>query len=420
MRKKKIITLMLSLALVVTSIGLGYADEIAICPEESPTETVGGADGEAGDLLIAPAPTTTNIKKITPAVKAARYSYSKIKIAWDKIEKADGYVIYRATSKSGKYKKIKSVSASKTSYINMGLTCGKTYYYKLRAYDKQGSKTVYSKYSAVVSAKPYLSKSTVVDAWGDGGIYVQYKGIAGATDYQIEYRYTKNGKTTDWLTKAKTIDGEWVTFRTYNTVLKEEKKEHPNGKVSIIDTNNGMKRKVITVEEYAQSILSKNTATIFWFDQTEDIKTEFRVRAYRNVNGKKVYGAWSEPYTMVETFDIDRAYKELNAYAIEYAAKNFPEFEYEADRVANGSNDANSSYYIWGDIYSTSMYCKTDIFIEKVKKYAANYIDYIKNTGGQESGFIYIKKMHKGDTDGMNGERIYDDDQVCYKVWFLY
>jgi hypothetical protein len=123
---------------------------------------------------------------------------------------------------------------------------------------------------------------------------------------------------------------------------------------------------------------------------------------------------------MVETFDIDRAYKELNAYAIEYAAKNFPEFEYEPNRVAEGSNDANSSYYIWGDLYSTSMYCKTDEFIDDVKRGIANYIDYIKNRGGQESGFIYIKKMHKGDTEGMLGNRIYDGDEVYYKVWFLY
>ena len=428
MRKKKIITLMLSLTLVVTSIGLGYAaDEIAICPEESPAETVSGADAEAGDLLIAPAPTTTttNIKKITPAVKAARYSYSKIKLTWDKIEKADGYVIYRATSKSGKFKKLATVSASKTSYINTGLTCGKTYYYKLRAYDKQNGKTVYSKYSAVVSAKPYLSKSTVVDAWGDGstttGIYVKYKGIAGATDYQIQYRYTENGKTTDWTSKLRSMDdNEWITFTTYSTYLREAKKENPSGKVRVVKYGE-LGSEMISVENYAANCAGgKNTATVFWLDQRENQKYEFRVRAYRTVDGKKVYGAWSEPYAMVETFDIDRAYKELNAYAIEYAAENFPEFEYEPNRVTEGSNDANSSYYIWGDMGGASMYCKTDEFIEAYKESIADYIDYIKNTGGQESGFIYIKKMHKGDTDGMLGNRIYDDDQVKYSVWFLY
>ena len=422
MRKKKIITLMLSLTLVVTSIGFCYADEIAICPEESPAETVGGADGEAGDLLIAPAPTTTStsIKKITPAVKAARYSYSKIKITWDKIDKADGYVIYRATSKSAKYKKLATVSKSKTSYINTGLTCGKTYYYKLRAYDKQNGKTVYSKYSAVVSAKPYLSKSTVVDAWGESGIKVQYKGIAGATDYQIQYRNTENGKTTKWLSKAKTIDGEWVPFRTYNTILREAKKEYPSGKVSVPKFGDNPGTELISVEKYAASITPKNSATIFWFDQTEDIKTEFRVRAYRNVNGKKVYGAWSEPYTMVETFDIDRAYKELNEYAVEYAAKNFPGFEYQAYRVAKGDNDSNCSYYIEGCLGGASMYCKTDKFIEDYKRLIAYYINRMKASGGQENGFLFIKKMHKGDTQGMNGNRIYDDDQVAYQVWFLY
>ena len=415
MRKKKIITLMLSLALVVTSIGLGYADEIAICPEESPTETVGGADGEAGDLLIAPAPTTTNIKKITPAVKAARYSYSKIKITWDKIEKADGYVIYRATSKSGKYKKLATVSKSKTSYINTGLTCGKTYYYKLRAYDKQNGKTVYSKYSAVVSAKPYLSKSTVVDAWGDTAMYVQYKPIAGATDYQIQYRYTENGKTTNWTSKLRSVDdNEWITFTTYSTYLREAKKEYPSGKVTgIAGYENGK-----SWEYYAADCAGgKNTATVFYLAQREGQDYEFRVRAYRTVNGKKVYGAWSEPYAMVETFDIDRAYEELNAYAIEYATKNFPEFEYQADRVAQGDNDSNCSYYIEGVLYGCSIYCKTDEFIEKVKEEIADYIDAMKRTGGQENGFVYIKKMHQGDSQGM---WTYTDDDLQYTVWFLY
>lgn len=50
------------------------------------------------------------------------------------MDDASGYQIYRATKKSGKYARIATVSAEKTEYINTKLTCGKTYYYKLRAY----------------------------------------------------------------------------------------------------------------------------------------------------------------------------------------------------------------------------------------------------------------------------------------------
>ena len=32
------------------------------------------------------------VKAITPAAKAASYSYSKIKVTWDKIDGVDGYI----------------------------------------------------------------------------------------------------------------------------------------------------------------------------------------------------------------------------------------------------------------------------------------------------------------------------------------
>ncbi|MDO4460425.1 MAG: hypothetical protein Q4C42_10195, partial [Clostridia bacterium] len=55
----------------------------------------------------------------------------------------------RATSKTGTYSLIKTVSAGSTYYKNTGLTKGKTYYYKVRAYKTIGSTKVYSAYTAV-------------------------------------------------------------------------------------------------------------------------------------------------------------------------------------------------------------------------------------------------------------------------------
>lgn len=60
---------------------------------------------------------------------------NSISISWDKVSKADGYEIFRATSKNGTYKKIATVkSGSKTTYKDTGLTKDKTYYYRVRAY----------------------------------------------------------------------------------------------------------------------------------------------------------------------------------------------------------------------------------------------------------------------------------------------
>ena len=75
------------------------------------------------------------------------------KITWKKISGASGYKIYGATSKNGKYSLVKTVSSSSTSYTNTGLTKGKAYYYKIRAYKVVNNSNIYSDYSSVKSVK---------------------------------------------------------------------------------------------------------------------------------------------------------------------------------------------------------------------------------------------------------------------------
>ena len=59
---------------------------------------------------------------------------------------ADGYQIYRAASKNGTYKRI--ATTGKLTYVNKGLSVGKSYYYKVRAYKNVGSSKKYGKFSA--------------------------------------------------------------------------------------------------------------------------------------------------------------------------------------------------------------------------------------------------------------------------------
>lgn len=79
--------------------------------------------------------------------KAKKKSNTSIKLTWNKVYRADGYVIYRATSKKGKYKKIKTIKGYKTvKYVDKKLKKGKRYYYRLKAISKRkGIKSVYSK-----------------------------------------------------------------------------------------------------------------------------------------------------------------------------------------------------------------------------------------------------------------------------------
>ena len=174
-------------------------------------------------------------------VKASSNSYNSIKITWNKAAGADGYKIYRATSKSGKYSAIKTVtSASTLSYTNTGLTTGKTYYYKVRAYTTINGSKVYGSYSSVVSAKPSLSKPSLYLSAGSKKAYIKWSKISGASGYEIYRASSKNG----YYSKIKTITSGKTTSYT-NSKLTRKKTYY------------------------------------------------YKVRAYRYVSGKKVYSSYS-------------------------------------------------------------------------------------------------------------------------------
>ena len=85
-----------------------------------------------------------------PQVKNVKYvgkSATYVEFKWDSCFGATGYEVYRATSKDGTYFAIGT--STTTSYKNIGLKSGTTYYYKVRAYKTVGNTKVYSNYSAV-------------------------------------------------------------------------------------------------------------------------------------------------------------------------------------------------------------------------------------------------------------------------------
>lgn len=76
-----------------------------------------------------------------------------MKVAWKKTAGASGYKVYRATSKKGKYKCVKTASSKTTSFTNKKLKKNKKYYYKVCAFVKSGKKTYNGAYSTVVMKK---------------------------------------------------------------------------------------------------------------------------------------------------------------------------------------------------------------------------------------------------------------------------
>lgn len=128
--------------------------------------------------------------------KIESQSSSKLKLTWKKVSGANGYVLYRSTSKNGTYKKIKTISSgSTTSYTNSNLSSGKTYYYKIKARNKVNGKTGYGTYSTVRSTG-VIKRASITSVTGAGAtkITVSWKKVDGSSGYNI-YRSTSEKGT---------------------------------------------------------------------------------------------------------------------------------------------------------------------------------------------------------------------------------
>ena len=126
-----------------------------------------------------------------PKVKATNVSSSgKIKLTWDKIDGAVKYEVYRATSKSGTYKLIKTTTS--TSFTNTSATAGKTYYYKVKAIASSSSAN--SAYSEVVSRTCDLARPEItVKLSSKGNPSLSWDKVDGAVKYEVYRATSKSG-----------------------------------------------------------------------------------------------------------------------------------------------------------------------------------------------------------------------------------
>lgn len=173
-------------------------------------------------------------------VKAASAAYNKVKISWKKVSGATGYEVYQYNSKTKKYAKIATVKG--TSYTKTGLKTGTKYIYKVRAYKTSGGKTVYSVYAKAVSAKPVPAKVTKVKAVNKSkkSAKITWKKVSGASGYRVYRATKKNGK-----------------YKLVKTIKKNKTVKYTNKKLK------------------------------------KGKKYYYKVRAYKNVGKKKVFGKYS-------------------------------------------------------------------------------------------------------------------------------
>ena len=167
-------------------------------------------------------------------------AYNKIGIEWTKVNGCGGYVIYRSESADGKYAVLKTVTqATATEYTNI-VRDGKEYFYKIRAFVLVNGKKVYGEYSNILSGNVISGPPSgfKAEALGNSKTRFSWDEVADADGYVI-YMSTE-------------ADG------TYKAV------------------------KNITSREVLTYTMKGNE------------KRYFRMKAYRNVEGKKVYSTETE------------------------------------------------------------------------------------------------------------------------------
>ena len=404
--KKKLLTVLLALCMAAASGAVAFADEAAASTATGAEQGVsaaaaGGSEQAIGEgLLIATrdnavsaaadaeqqdvnavSAAATSIRSVRPSLtKVSSVRYDKLKLTWERVSGADGYKVYRATSKNGKYKVVKTVKGEEnTTYTNTGRTCGKTYYYKIRAYEVKNGKNVYSKYSAVKSgyARPNKVKNVTAEYNGRDAFSLTWDKVSGAKGYQLQVKPASSGK---WNTSysVKPADGKWYT--SYPDVWNEKGEYY----------------------DYDCKYITKGTSARWILSSKED-SYQFRVRAYRTIGGKKVFGLYSEPVTIEPAWE---SAEELVDFVHSWVDENYPSY------------DRAESEYLWGDATPDNSNWCTDWTYATISQYTTKeYVlkkflegtlaTYFRSTWGlaeETCGILYTKWL---------------PDTGSWQVWWL-
>ncbi|WKA53940.1 S8 family serine peptidase [Planococcus shixiaomingii] len=233
----------------------------------------------------------------TASVKAAAGGYNKNKISWSPVSGASGYAVYQATSKNGAYRNIKMIGNGSTlTHTKTGLTAGKTYYYKVRAYRTVNGKKYFGPYSSTASAKPVLPIRSVVKSIGSNSIFSYiHKGLAGGKAYYAQSRTVTGKKYINPYSgpvSSKTASAKPSSISAVKAGSTSIKASWPKVKEA---SGYELHRATSKTGTYFKIKAYTSGSAIIYTDKslTKGKTYYYKVRAYRFVNGKKMYSTFT-------------------------------------------------------------------------------------------------------------------------------
>ncbi len=280
-------------------------------------------------------------------LNALTISTNQVKLGWTKFDDMTGYEIIRSTKINGRYTLVVRTK-NIDNYTNTRLSANTTYFYKVRAFKIVGRTKVYGAYSDSFEVKtaPVAPKIALsVDDYDT--VAIKLYAVKGAAKYEVYRSLAKKGeyeKIAELPEIGTYKDGLLVSGKTYFYKVRACNTNDSCGNYSsalsktpvpktpsITITTNEAKRAVINITEingadgyevYRSLYRNRRFVSIGTTDTLEfidEIKLNtryyYKVRAYRMVDEKKVYGGYSSyKYTKVSlntpTFTLSK--KALN------------------------------------------------------------------------------------------------------------
>ena len=243
-------------------------------------------------------------------LKNTSLDFDKVKLTWSKVSNATGYVLQQYSASKKAYVTLAVLKNKNTiSFLHQGLNANTTYKYRIRPYRKVRTANVYSDYSNVVSVKTKKAMTGLVS-----GVKVNIRKGPG-TSYKVLKTVKKNtmltvtGSRGQWYCISASVNGKKTTAyisKSYAKLVKVGKPtlkknsvtfdkiklswgEIPGADGYILQRYSSSKKAYITMKTIS------NKSIFTWRDENLNAETtyKYRIRAYRIIKNKKIYGDYS-------------------------------------------------------------------------------------------------------------------------------
>lgn len=284
---------------------------------------------------------------------ASSKGYKILEIAFEKVDGANGYEIYRSTKSDKGFKKIATLKkGTKVTYLDKKCNTGQKYYYKVKAYRKTGGKTVYSEYSqrqvgVATLNKPKMKSTSLVT--GDT-VKLTWKKVNGAQGYQIYRSETKKGT----YKKIQTIKGNVDTTqisgqengKTFYYKVRAYRKVSAKNRYSAYSN---VKSAVFNIFASANETYADKAQRIFGSNYYQKYASEAEAKAHMSTFAIQVWDLGADRTTKVTKTKMIT----VNANIAETVKQIFKEI-YESDEKFPIKNVGG---YSWRGDASTSEHC---------------------------------------------------------------